>query len=65
MDSTWSTIDSTAEIDDLVNEGDLETFLVEPILDPSTCRSTGTNRKISGSRSFPPRLLAPSIAGSR
>ena len=32
--STWSTIDGTAEIGDLVNEEDLENFLVEPIPDP-------------------------------
>ena len=32
--STWSTIDGTAEIEDLVNEDDLEDFLVEPIPDP-------------------------------
>jgi hypothetical protein len=34
MNSTWNTIDRTAEIDDLVNEEDLETFLVEPIVNP-------------------------------
>jgi hypothetical protein len=33
-DSTWSTIDNTADIDELVNEEDLENFLVEPIPDP-------------------------------
>ncbi len=32
--STWSTIDGTAEIEDLVNEDDLDDFLVEPIPDP-------------------------------
>jgi hypothetical protein len=32
--STWSTIDGTAQIEDLVNEDDLEDFLVEPIPDP-------------------------------
>ena len=32
--STWSTIDDTAEIENLVNEEDLENFLVEPIPDP-------------------------------
>ena len=32
--STWSTIDGTAEIENLVNEDDLENFLVEPIPDP-------------------------------
>ena len=32
--STWSTIDGTAEIEDLVNEDDLADFLVEPIPDP-------------------------------
>lgn len=32
--STWSTIDNTADIEDLVNEEDLESFLVEPIPDP-------------------------------
>jgi hypothetical protein len=32
--STWSTIDGTAEIENLVNEDDLEDFLVEPIPDP-------------------------------
>jgi hypothetical protein len=32
--STWSTLDGTAEIEDLVNEEDLEDFLVEPIPDP-------------------------------
>lgn len=32
--STWSTIDGTAEIEDLVNKDDLEDFLVEPISDP-------------------------------
>lgn len=32
--STWSTIDGTAEIEELVNEEDLEDFLVEPIPDP-------------------------------
>ena len=32
--STWSTIDGTAEIEALVNEEDLEDFLVEPISDP-------------------------------
>jgi hypothetical protein len=32
--STWSTIDGTAEIEELVNEDDLEDFLVEPIPDP-------------------------------
>jgi hypothetical protein len=34
MGSTWNTIDNTAEIDDLVNEEDLDTFLVEPIVNP-------------------------------
>jgi hypothetical protein len=34
MDSTWNTIDNTADIDDLLNEEDLDTFLVEPIVDP-------------------------------
>ncbi|MGH2617726.1 MAG: hypothetical protein ACRDJC_21050 [Thermomicrobiales bacterium] len=34
MDSTWSTIDNTADIADLVNEEDLDTFLVEPIVNP-------------------------------
>jgi hypothetical protein len=32
--STWSTIDNTAGIEDLMNEDDLENFLVEPIPDP-------------------------------
>ena len=32
--STWSTIDGTAEIEELMNEEDLEDFLVEPIPDP-------------------------------
>ncbi len=32
--STWSTIAGTAEIEELVNEEDLEDFLVEPIPDP-------------------------------
>jgi hypothetical protein len=32
--STWSTIDDTAAIENLVNEEDLENFLVEPIPDP-------------------------------
>lgn len=32
--STWSTLDGTAEIGDLVNEEDLKNFLVEPIPDP-------------------------------
>ena len=36
MDSTWSTIDGTADIDELVNEDDLENFLVEPIRNPLT-----------------------------
>ena len=35
-DSTWSTIDGTADIDALVNEEDLENFLVEPIRNPLT-----------------------------
>jgi hypothetical protein len=35
-DSTWSTIDGTADIDELVNEEDLENFLVEPIPNPLT-----------------------------
>ena len=32
--STWSTIEGTAELGDLMNEDDLEDFLVEPISDP-------------------------------
>ena len=32
--STWSTIDNTAGIEQLVDEEDLENFLVEPIPDP-------------------------------
>ena len=32
--STWSTIDGTAEIEELMDEDDLEDFLVEPIPDP-------------------------------
>ena len=32
--STWSTIDNTADIEDLMNEEDLENFLVEPIPNP-------------------------------
>ncbi len=32
--STWSTIDGTAEVDELLNDEDLDTFLVEPIPDP-------------------------------
>ena len=35
-DSTWSTIDSTADIEALVNEEDLANFLVEPIRNPLT-----------------------------
>ncbi len=34
MGSTWSTIDGTAEVDDLLDEEDLKDFLVEPIPDP-------------------------------
>ena len=32
--STWSTIDGTAEIEELMNEEDLEDFLIEPIPNP-------------------------------
>jgi hypothetical protein len=36
QDSTWSTIDGTADIDELVNEEDFANFLVEPIRNPLT-----------------------------
>ena len=32
--STWSTIDGTAEIEDLMDEDELADFLVEPIPNP-------------------------------
>ena len=32
--STWNTIDGTVDVDDLVDEDDLENFLVEPIPNP-------------------------------
>ena len=32
--STWSTIDGTAEIEELMSEDELEDFLVEPIPNP-------------------------------
>jgi hypothetical protein len=35
-DSTWNTLDGTADLDELVDEEDLENFLVEPIPDPVT-----------------------------
>lgn len=34
MGSTWSTIDGTAEVDELLNDEDLENFLVEPTIEP-------------------------------
>jgi hypothetical protein len=32
--STWNTIDGTVDVDDVVDEDDLENFLVEPIPNP-------------------------------
>jgi hypothetical protein len=32
--STWNTIEGTVEVDDVVDEDDLENFLVEPIPNP-------------------------------
>jgi hypothetical protein len=34
--STWSTIDGTADVDDLLDAEDLDDFLVEPTADPRT-----------------------------
>ena len=33
-DSTWNTIDGTVDVDEVLNEDDLENFLVEPIPNP-------------------------------
>jgi hypothetical protein len=32
--STWNTIDSTVDVDEVLDEDDLENFFVEPIPDP-------------------------------
>ena len=32
--STWNTLDGTVDIDEVLDEDDLENFLVEPIPDP-------------------------------
>jgi hypothetical protein len=32
--STWNTIDSTVDVDEVIDEDDLENFLVEPIPNP-------------------------------
>lgn len=32
--STWNTIDSTVDVDEVLDEDDLENFLVEPIPNP-------------------------------
>jgi hypothetical protein len=32
--STWNTFDGTVDVDDVVDEDDLENFLVEPIPNP-------------------------------
>jgi hypothetical protein len=49
--STWNTIDGTADIDEVLNEADLENFLVEPIpdlLDSRAASDTRPNRGASG-----------------
>ena len=32
--STWNTLDGTVDVDEVLNEDDLENFLVEQMLDP-------------------------------
>jgi hypothetical protein len=32
--STWNTIDSTVDVDEVLDEDDLENFLIEPIPNP-------------------------------
>ena len=32
--STWNTIDSTVDVDEVLDEDDLENFFIEPISDP-------------------------------
>ncbi len=38
--STWNTIDSTVDVDEVLDEDDLENFFVEPIPDPLNPEAT-------------------------
>ena len=49
--STWNTIDGTADIDDVLDEDDLENFLVEPMPDPLDPLAASDVRNTPGSSS--------------
>ena len=49
--STWNTINGTTDIDDVLDEDDLENFLVEPMPDPLDPRAASDARKPPGASS--------------